>query len=346
VRRALPTLAAALVAAVLLSACGGVASSPAAAKVNSTRILRSTLDDQLAVLVDNEQWLRGIAPQLGEGAPLTEPNGNVSTRLTAAWLTALMNQAVVDQTFRARNLEVTDADREAAEESAQSLFNTEQGQTFDSMPKWFRDDFIEDQARYEAVSKVVPPNPVATDAQVADLFERTKTQYCPSGNAVSHILQNTLAEAQQIEAALAAGEDYATLARRSEDTSTDTAGGFLTCTGSPNYTQLPEALRQAVDQVPVGGVSAPVQTEFGYHVLRVTPFDLPNVRTFVADLYRRSLSPPMTQFINNRLLKAKIWVDPRYGSVARGPVRIEPPRPPEPRSKPAPSTAPPGSTGP
>jgi parvulin-like peptidyl-prolyl isomerase len=344
VRRSVPVLAAVLGAALLLSACGGAA-SPTAAKVNTTRILRSDLNDQLEVLSNNTKWMAQVAEQFGKKT-LAEPNGGVSTSLSAAWLTALMNQAIVDTEFEAKDLKVSDENKQAAKAAANQLFNTQQGQTFGSMPKWFRDDFLAGQERYEAVKEVVPDNPVATDAQIEEFFGRVAQQYCPSGNAISHILQSTREGAEQIEAALAAGQDFVTLARQSEDTATDTAGGFLTCTGSPNFQQLPEPFRQAVEAVPLGGISQPIQSDAGWHVVRVTPFDIPNVRAFIADLYRRSLQPPMTQFINNQLLKAKLWIDPRYGTLLKGPVRVQPPKAPRPRNNPPTTTStsrPPGS---
>jgi hypothetical protein len=342
VRRSFPVLVAVLGAAFLLSACGSGPGAPAAAKVNTTRILRSDLNDQLEVLSKNTKWLDSISSDFGKKS-LSEPNGNVSTTLSAAWLTAMMNQAIVDQAFDAKNLKVTDANRSSAKTAAESLFNTDQGQTFDTMPKWFQDDFVDGQARYEALRTEVPDNAPATDAQIQDLFQRTRQQYCPSGNAVAHILASTREGADQIEAALAAGQDFATLAKQSADEGTRDAGGFLTCTGNPNFQQLPEAFRQAVLQVPVGGISQPIQSDAGWHVVRVTPFDLTNVRPFYAALYASSLKPPMTQFINNQLLKAKLWVDPRYGTLKRGPVRVQPPTAPKTRSEPTTTGAPPGS---
>jgi hypothetical protein len=343
VRRSFPVLVAVLGAAFLLSACGSGPGAPAAAKVNSTRILRSDLNDQLEVLSKNTKWLDSIASSFGKKT-LAEPNGNVSTSLSAAWLTAMMNQAVVDQAFEQKNLKVTDANRASAKTAAEGLFNTDKGQTFNTMPKWFQDDFVAGQAKYEAVRAVVPDNPPATDAQIDNLFQRTHQQYCPSGNAVSHILASTRQGADQIEAALAAGQDFATLAKQSEDTGTRAAGGFLTCTGSPNFSQLPEAFRQAVLQVPLGTVSQPIQSDAGWHVVRITPFDLANIRPFYAALYAASLKPPMTQFINNQLLKAKLWIDPRYGTLKRGPVRVDPPIAPKTRSEPTTTTSvPPGS---
>lgn len=345
-RRSFPFLIVVLSAAVVLSACGGGAAGGAAAKVNSTTISQTEFTDQLAVLADNTKWLTALAPQFGD-APLTAANGNVSSTFAAAWLTALMNQAIVDQAFAKKDLEVTEANKKAALTAAKSLFSTEKGGTFETMPKWFRDEFVAGQGRYEAVKPTVPPNPKATEAQLDDILQRSKTTYCLSGDAVSHILVKTRAEADQIEAALAQGQDFATLARQSTDTGSRLQGGFLTCTGSPNWSQLPEAFRTAVEAQPVGTISAPIQTDLGFHVVKRSTYDLANLRAFAERTWDRSLRPPMTQFINNQLIKSKLWVDPRYGTVAQGPVRVQPPKAPEPKSKPPTSstTAPAGASG-
>jgi hypothetical protein len=177
--------------------------------------------------------------------------------------------------------------------------------------------------------------------------EGAYAQYCNSGNAVSHILVNTRAEADQIEAELAAGADFQTLAdTKSLDTGSKDLGGFLSCDGSANYPQLPEDFRQAAATVPLGTISAPIQTAAGFHVIKVSAFDLANVRKFLEALYTSSLEPPMTQFINNQLLKAKLWVDPRYGTLGKGPVRVNAPEAPKVRNRPpatSSTTAPAGS---
>jgi parvulin-like peptidyl-prolyl isomerase len=334
VRRPLSVLAAVLGAAFLLSACGSGPASPTAAKVNSTRILRSELNDQLAVLSDNTEWLNGVSDRFGEKT-LAAPNGNVSAVLAATWLTALMNQAVVDEEFEQKNLKVTDENRQAAQASAEQLFSTDDGSTFDTMPKWFRDDFVKAQARYEAVAAVVPENPAPTTKDIEPLLQGAFAQYCNQGSAVSHILVGSRAEADRIEADLAAGADFQELAKtQSLDTGSKDLGGFLSCTGSVNYPQLPEAFRQAVAGVPEGTISAPIQTDVGFHVVKVSKFDLENVRVFLGALYTNSLEAPMVQFVNNQLLKAKLWVDPRYGTLGRGPVRVNPPKAPQVRNRP------------
>jgi hypothetical protein len=215
------------------------------------------------------------------------------------------------------------------------------------MPKWFQDDFLESQARYQAVSAVAPPNPKPTTKDLEPLVQGGFVQYCTAGNAISHIVVDTRAEADQIEALLAGGADFGTLAKqRSTDVGTKSLGGFLSCTGSPNWKQLPEAFRQAAEGVPVGTISAPIQTDAGFHVVKASAFDLANVRDFLAALYTSSLEQPMTQFVNNRLLKSKLWIDPRYGTLGKGPVRVNPPEAPKVRNRPpttSSTTAPAGS---
>jgi hypothetical protein len=339
VRRSSAVLVAVLAAALVLSACGSGPGAPAAAKVNTTRILRSDLNDQLEVLSNNTKWLKQVGDQFGTKTA-AEPNGNVSAALAAAWLTALMNQAVVDQVFEAKDLKVTEANRTAAKTSAQQLFNTDQGSTFKTMPKWFRDEFLAGQARYEAVSEVAPPNPKPKDKDLAPLVQGAFAQYCQSGNAVFHILVPTRAAADQVEAELAAGQDFAAVAAaRSTDGSSKTLGGFVGCIGGTNWSQLPQDFRDAVAPLPSGTTSAPIQTAAGFHVVKVSPFDLANARAFLAALYSSSLSPPIANLINARLTKAKIWVDPRYGKIAIGPVRVNPPQPPRVRNDPRDTTA-------
>ncbi|MGH9466186.1 MAG: peptidylprolyl isomerase [Terriglobales bacterium] len=76
-----------------------------------------------------------------------------------------------------------------------------------------------------------------------------------------------LAKAQKVEAQLKAGANFATLAKAdSDDTGSKDKGGELG-TMSPGQT-VPE-FETAVNKLPVGVVSAPIHTRFGYHVVEV-----------------------------------------------------------------------------
>ncbi|MDA2978930.1 MAG: peptidylprolyl isomerase [Actinomycetota bacterium] len=89
---------------------------------------------------------------------------------------------------------------------------------------------------------------------------------------VSHILVASPEEAAAVIDRLAAGEDFAAVAA---DVSIDTQspGGALPCPSSP-YPLGPE-FGDGVLAAPVGEVSGPLVTEFGFHVLLVTSKDGP-----------------------------------------------------------------------
>lgn len=88
----------------------------------------------------------------------------------------------------------------------------------------------------------------------------------------SHILVATEEEANEVIARVEAGEDFATVAG---EVSLDTAspGGALPC---PTHAfTFVEGFSNAVSTNPVGEVSDPIQTQFGYHVIIVDSRDVP-----------------------------------------------------------------------
>ena len=82
-----------------------------------------------------------------------------------------------------------------------------------------------------------------------------------------HILVETEAEALDIIAALNAGESFADLARaNSIDTGSGAQGGELGWQNTDNYiTEFADAARTLA----IGEISAPVQTQYGFHIIQV-----------------------------------------------------------------------------
>jgi parvulin-like peptidyl-prolyl isomerase len=77
-----------------------------------------------------------------------------------------------------------------------------------------------------------------------------------------------LAKAQDIRAKLVAGSDFATLAKaESDDVGSAAKGGEL---GTFKHKQMVAPFDQAAFSIPVGQVSEPVKTQFGYHLIKVT----------------------------------------------------------------------------
>lgn len=99
----------------------------------------------------------------------------------------------------------------------------------------------------------------AYDAQTAD-FEPA-----PEYNA-SHILVETLEEAQDLVTMLADGADFAELAKEKSTGPSGPNGGNLGWFGKG---AMVPAFEEAVVGLDVGAVSEPVQTQFGFHVVKL-----------------------------------------------------------------------------
>lgn len=113
------------------------------------------------------------------------------------------------------------------------------------------------------------------DQLITEAYERKKTEV-----RASHILikcddkasaADTLAAleiAKKVRADVMAGADFAELAGRvSQDPSAKTNGGDL---GYFSAFQMVYPFEDAAFKTPVGGVSEPVRTRFGYHIVKVT----------------------------------------------------------------------------
>lgn len=116
-----------------------------------------------------------------------------------------------------------------------------------------------------------------------------------------------LAQIKDLKLQLDAGGDFAALARaHSEDTSAK-AGGKI---GDWVKTQdLDPDFAQALAQLPDGGVSEPVKTRFGYHLIQRQAYRPPGVRPF--DEVREQLEKEIrASYLRHQLAEAQSAFDP------------------------------------
>ncbi|MEM9909654.1 MAG: peptidylprolyl isomerase [Pseudomonadota bacterium] len=117
----------------------------------------------------------------------------------------------------------------------------------------------------EILSGVAENEPSETE-----LLELYDAEYPPDMDAkeyrASHILVETEDEAIQLITSLASGGDFAELAREFSTGPSGESGGDL---GWFAEGDMVEPFFDAVEALSPGGVSAPVQTQFGWHVIRL-----------------------------------------------------------------------------
>ncbi len=134
----------------------------------------------------------------------------------------------------------------------------------------------------------------------------------------AHILVATGEEASTVQARLADGEDFAAVATElSLDTGSGADGGNLGCTAPVQYV---EEFADATMSGAIGEVVGPVETQFGFHLIRVdsrTEATTEELQQALADL---RLSDLVETWYFDAVIGAEVTVDAQYGTWETDPV--------------------------
>lgn len=108
-----------------------------------------------------------------------------------------------------------------------------------------------------------------TEEEIEEYYEENKESYTSTGPAVraSHILVADEETAQEIYEKAMAGEDFAKLAEEYGTDGTRTRGGDL---GGFGPERMVTEFSDAAFALKTGEISQPVQTQFGYHIIKLT----------------------------------------------------------------------------
>jgi hypothetical protein len=252
---------------------------------HTVHITRADLDDELNALLSNDVFTKqlqtsGIFPNVGGKA-------TTDTQLSSRWLTTLIRQTVVDAEMASDKVTVAAIDTSQATQDEQSTFSAPVLAAFDK----------------EFAAKVIN-----RDAQLFAVYRYYQT--CPSGRFVSHILLPTKAKADAALALIRGGEKFSDIAKtQSTDTASGKAGGALGCL-TPN--EFVQELQSAADAAPLGEVTEPVKSKFGYHLILVRAWN-PAADTTA---YGQGLTQAASAVLSARLRDLEVWVNPRYGTWA------------------------------
>ena len=269
---------AALVVGVVLLASG---SGTSAFSVNGQSVSQSTIDDELAVLHDNTAISSAISGT--QVAPTTD--GSISVGVSNAWVNLRILSSVAEQALHRRGGQVDAADRKSSGVRASAGFST--------LPHDFGQELIQRVAFVRALQRLVGTDTAAVSAALA--------KSCPSGRYVSHILVADQTTAASLKQQLDAGADFAKLAAaNSTDTGSAQQGGSVGCVNPGSFVK---AFQQVASTEPVGIVSDPVKTKFGYHLILVSE------KPSASDTSAATLSV-LLQIVR----RAHVDVDARYGT--------------------------------
>jgi foldase protein PrsA len=135
-----------------------------------------------------------------------------------------------------------------------------EGLTLEQAREEIRDRLIQEKL-FEAVTKDVE----VTDGEINEYYEKNKAQFTqPASREVRHILVKTKAKADEVHAELQDGASFAALAKEvSQDTSTKDQGGKLPITKGSTVAPFDKT----AFRLEAGELSAPVKTQFGWHVI-------------------------------------------------------------------------------
>jgi parvulin-like peptidyl-prolyl isomerase len=270
------------------------------------KIDRSEFERELKALNDNRQLQ---AASGGNGLSGAGKN-TVDPRLAAGWLTAVIYDKLITHEFERRKLKITAADTEVAKTQLSTQFGGPE--VADAFPEWFRERLVARNARAVAVRGALSGLDFSEDS-LRKYFEDHKAQF--SQNCVAHILVRSRAEATAAIARLRAGEDFAAVAKAvSADTGSAAKGGDLGC--NPKGVFVAE-FDQAASELPIGQLSEPVQTQYGFHVILVKERQesgYESAREEVRAALNAESQGAFRQFLGQAVSSARVTVDERYGT--------------------------------
>jgi foldase protein PrsA len=285
VNRAVAGFAVAALSASLAACSSAAATGGDVASVNGQKITRSEFDKKL------------------EAGPAGK-----------SVLTQLVQSDLVDQYATNNKITVSDAEISKKEDEIKAKYPPGQ---FEQILKQqgLTEANVHDILRQTVViEKAVDPQIKVSDADIKAYFDKNHALLDkPEQVRARHILVADLKTANEVEAKLKAGGDFAALAKQySTDPSTKDKGGELGFFGKG---QMVPSFQAAAFASPINAITAPVKSPFGYHVIQVEEKKPATVASLagahdqiVAQLKQQQQSQQIPVFLQQLKSAAKIEV--------------------------------------
>ncbi len=272
-----------------------------------------------------------------------------SSPIARSVLQQMVQEALIEQYAKNNNITVSDSDIQAREDQLKANYpGTQWSQMLAA--RGLTEQDVHDALRLQLIlDAALAKNMNVSNAEIASYFNRNHAAFDkPAQICASHILvgPNDLALANRIEAMLktrGAGAFAQLAGQYSIDPGSKAKGGSLGCF---RRGAMVPAFDQAAFSLPVGQISQPVRSPFGYHIILVTAKQ-PGLRATLASasdrikltLMQQQEAPLIQPFLQSLQQKATIVAnDPRFADLFPPPMPAAPPAPPA-SAAPAPQTS-------
>lgn len=185
-------------------------------------------------------------------------------------LDSLMADKIISLESKSKNIEVTEA--EIQEEVDKAIEQSGGQAAFEQSLQYYgytMESLKENIRKTINIRKLLEPGITISEEDMKAYFDENKESLNVEEQVkASHILVDTEEKAKEVKEKLAAGGDFATLAKEySTDTGTSENGGDL---GLISKGQMVQEFETAVFSLAVNKISDIVKTEYGYHLIKVT----------------------------------------------------------------------------
>jgi foldase protein PrsA len=191
----------------------------------------------------------------------------------------LITERLVDREASKANIEVTDADLNAEIDRIKANFPDDDTFNQQLMAAGYTLEALKAQLVSQVkLTKLVEPQVELTDADLQTYYDQNKASYeTPEQVRASHILVETREEAEEILTKIKGGSDFAELAKEHSKDGSAAQGGDLNYFGKG---QMVPAFEEAAFALEVGGVSDIVESQYGFHIIKLTDKKAPATATF------------------------------------------------------------------
>jgi parvulin-like peptidyl-prolyl isomerase len=296
-----------------MGACGDLF-EPAAAVVDGDKIPITEVDKRLDEFVSSDVFKRLTAQGDPQGLKRQVEQQTLSQLIRRAVLLPKAEELGIVVTSENVDQRLEEIKGEFQSENAFDEALKEQNLTLDQLKDLVSQQLLEEPLRAKVTEGAQP-----AEADIQAFYDQNSENF--KQTRAQHILvaKKSLAQqiAQQLQAAPKNEIDdlFERLAKRysTDDTNSDNAGDL----GYYNPGDLVPEFQNAADALEIGEISDPVQSQFGFHVIRVTDrraTPLEDVRAQIEQqLAKTAGDKAWSDYLHDAFADADVKVNPRYG---------------------------------